>query len=377
MLKDFEEIECSEAEYYDNLGRFHDMPYYVRAKCYTKEYEWGSATISEWDLDLWDSVTVYLDVVNFPPTIVKRILEDDDLDGIVDKGYDTFMEATVNYSKANIFFYSYSKPVDHNLELECEKEKLVECVDGVSSWINDYIDYLVKVAEDFLRAKKPEELSEVKCEKCGVTLRRYEYTYHQRDHEIQEAKRQFREIQGRIYEIDEREYPLAFKYFRDEIDELIVSKVLPIFKDFADKINLEISKRGITYLNSPQLHIISDIQEEIIRNVPRTVREKFISRMTILPSVLSNGGLTKFINMTVNGQIIQGHPHNFSVDVKRKRERFYVHIYLNGDQIGYLKIDDKIRDKIKRMISQYVDQEDVERITEDLYNKVKEKTELE
>ncbi|QIW23807.1 hypothetical protein EWF20_06320 [Sulfolobus sp. S-194] len=370
MLKDFEEIVCTKEEYYDTFGRFHEVPYYVPAKCYMKEYEWGTATILEDDLDtdFGNSLAVYLDIVNFPPPIVEHIIEEDE-------GYDAIVEATMNYSKASIFFYSATIPVDYNLELECDKDKLVECIDNVSSWINDYIKYLVKVAEDFLRKNKPEELSEVKCEKCGVTLRKYEYPYHLETHKIEEAKRQLKEIEERIYEgIDEKEYPLAFKYFRSEIDKLITTKLLPVFKDLAEKINQKISEMGIIHLNSNQLYVLNDIQEEIIKNVPKIIRDKFILEMTIIPAVLSNSALDKFINMTVNDQIIERKAYNFSVNVKRKRDRFYVHMYLNDDHIAYFRVDAKTKDKIRSKIAEYIiDEKKVEEITQELYNKVREK----
>lgn len=370
MLKDFEEIVCTKEEYYDEFGRFHELPYYVPAKCYMKEYEWGTATILEDDLDIefGDSLTVYLDIVNFPPLIVEHVIEDDE-------GYDAIVEATMNYGKASISFYPGMIPVDYNLELECDKDKLVECVDNVSSWINDYVKYLVKVAEDFLRKNKPEELSEVKCEKCGVTLRKYEYPYHLEAHEIEEAKRQLKEIEERIYEgIDEKEYPLAFKYFRSEIDKLISTKLLPVFKNLAERINQEISEMGIIHINSRQLSLLKDIQEEIIKNVPKIIRDKFILEMTIIPAILSNSALDKFINMTVNGQIIEKGTYNFSVNVKRKRGWFYVHMYLNGDHIAYFRVDAKTKDKIRSKVAEYViDEKKVEEITEELYNKVREK----
>ena len=368
MLRDFEEIECTKEEYYDDLGKFHEVPYYVPAKCYMKEYEWGTATILEDDLDLGDSIIVYLNIVDFPPPIVNRVVEEDE-------GYDSIVEATMDYDKANIFFSSATIPVDYNLELECTKEKLAECVDNVSSWINDYIKYLVKVAEDFLRKNKPDELSEVKCEKCDITLRKYEYPYHLEMHEINEAKRQLKEIEEKIYDgIDENEYPLAFKYFRNEVNKLISSKLLPVFKDLAEKINQEISKMGIIHLNSNQLYVLRDIQEEIIKNVPKKIRDKFILEMTIIPAILSTSALSKFINMTVNEQTIQERSHNFSVNVKRKRGRFYVHMYLNGNHIAYFKVDGKIKDKIRSKVAQYViDKEKVEKISEDLYSQIKEK----
>lgn len=265
-----------------------------------------------------------------------------------DEGYDVIIESTMNYDRAHIFFYADWIPVDYNLELECEKEKLVECIDNVSSWINDYIKYLVKIAEDFLRKNKPEELSEVKCERCGDVLKKYEYPHHLEMHEIEDAKKQLKEIKEKIYEeINENDYPLAFKYFRDEIDKLISSKLLPIFKDLAEKINEEIRKMGPIHLNANQLYVLRDIQAEIIKNVPKRIREKFIVEMTIIPAILSTSALDKFINMTVNDQIIQEQSHNFSVNVKRKRGRFYVYMYLNGNRIAYFKINGKIRDKIK------------------------------
>ncbi|MFP3207757.1 MAG: hypothetical protein RXQ73_03660 [Caldivirga sp.] len=153
MLRGFRRIQCTEEEYYDEFGRELDIPYYVEAECYAKEYEWGTATVSARDLDVaeyfGDLVPVYLNVVGFPPLIVNRITEDND-------GYDAVIEATINYGKASVIYDSGSIPVDYNLEIECKKEELVKCIDNVSSWINDYIEYLTRVAEDYLRRSKPE-----------------------------------------------------------------------------------------------------------------------------------------------------------------------------------------------------------------------------
>jgi hypothetical protein len=166
---------------------------------------------------------------------------------------------------------------------------------------------------------------------------------------------------------------IAFKYFRNEVDKLIVVNSA-CFKDLAEKINQEISKMGIIHLNSNQLYVLRDIQEEIIKNVPKKIRDKFILEMTIIQVILSTSALSKFINMTVNEQIIQERSHNFSVNVKRKRGRFYVHMYLNGNHIAYFKVDGKIRDKIRNKVTQYViDKEKVEKIIEDLYSQIKEK----
>jgi len=70
----FREVECTEEEYYDEFGGFHELPRYESAVCYQKEYEWGTATISKLELDEYlDDVTVYLNVDL--PTTVMRIID--------------------------------------------------------------------------------------------------------------------------------------------------------------------------------------------------------------------------------------------------------------------------------------------------------------
>ncbi|PLC68079.1 hypothetical protein B7L70_05130 [Vulcanisaeta sp. EB80] len=97
MEKGFEEINCIIREYYDDYGRFHEIPFYESTICYQKEYEWGTAIISALDLDLdeVDEVTVYLNINDFPPTIVERIIDDPELDD----AYDELIDATYDYKK--------------------------------------------------------------------------------------------------------------------------------------------------------------------------------------------------------------------------------------------------------------------------------------
>ncbi len=49
----------------------------------------------------------------------------------------------------------------------------------------------------------------------------------------------------------------------------------------------------------------------------------------------------------------------------------YAHIYVNGNHIAYLKVDGRIKDKIRNKIAEHlIDPIEIERITEELYNKM-------
>ncbi len=382
MEKGFEEINCTVREYYDDYGRFHEIPFYESAICYQKEYEWGTATISALDLDLDEvsEVTVYLNINDFPPTIVERIIDDPELND----AYDELIDATYDYKKANLSFYSDIVPVDYNLELLCKKDELISCVENVSSWINDYIEYLKRVAEGLLRKYKPDELNNVECPKCHITIRKYEYEYHLTQHEIEEAKEQFHVIRRMIsdeYVIPDRaQYPLAFKYFEDDIKNLIKVKILPMYKGLAREINKKIEEKGISTLNLSLnlrqfLHYFSDIPELIIKNVPREIRREFVLEYTNISRILSSSALEKFINIIENEERIPEISNlHFSTKLERKNGMYYVHIYVNGNHIAYLKVDGKIKNKIRNIVAQYlIDPVGIEKITENLYNEIRQK----
>ena len=303
----FEEFGCSAEEYYDDYGKFHVIPRYKSVRCYQKEYEWGTATIRSLDLDE-DEVTVYLNVNDFPPAIVRRINDGSADYPELDNAYAHLVDATYHYERANLSFYPDVNPVDHNLELFCEKDELISCVESVSSWINDYIKYLEGKAEDLLRKIKPDELNDVRCPKCGIIMKKYELEYHLAQHEFDEAKEQFNIVSKIInneYTIpDKSEYPLAFKYFEKDIKDLLKIKILPLHKGLADEINKRISeeveKRGVLHLNLNQfLYYFMDIPELIIKNVPKEIRKEFILEYTSIRTVLSSSALDKFINLIV------------------------------------------------------------------------------
>jgi len=380
MKNGFKETECTEEEYYDKYGRYHEMPYYKSAKCYQKEYEWGTATVRSSHLDL-DEVIVYLDVKNFPPIIVERIIDGSTDYKELDDAYADLVDASYHYEKADLSFYPDSVPVDHNLELSCKRDELISCIENISSWINDYIKYLEEKAEELLRKYKPDELNDVKCPKCGIIMKKYELEYHLEQHEFEEAKEQFYKIKKMVedaYKIpDKSEYQLAFKYFEKDIKDLLKIKILPLYKGLADEINKRISeeveKRGVLHLNLKQfLYHFMDILELIIKNVPKEIRKEFILEYTSIPTVLSSSALDKFINLIESDTTIQEirNPH-FTIKLKKKRGMCYVHIYVNEEPIAYLKVDDKIKDKIRNKIAEHlIDPTEIERITEELFRAI-------
>ena len=382
MKNGFKETECTE-EYYDGYGRYHVMPYYKSAKCYQKEYEWGTATVRSSHLDL-DEVIVYLDVKDFPPIIVERMIDGSMDYNELDDAYADLIDASYHYEKADLSFNPDSVPVDHNLELFCKRDELISCIENISSWINDYIKYLEEKAEELLRKHKPDELNDVKCPKCGIIMKKYELEYHLEQHEFEEAKEQFYKIKKMVedaYKIpDKSEYQLAFKYFEKDIKDLLKIKILPLYKGLADEINKRIREeygeekriRG-SHLNLKQfLYHFMDIPELIIKNVPKEIRKEFILEYTSIRTVLSSSALDKFINLIESDMTIQEirNPH-FTIKLEKKRGMCYAHIYVNENHIAYLKVDGKIKDKIRNKIAEHlIDPIEIERITEELYNKM-------
>ncbi|EHP71318.1 hypothetical protein MetMK1DRAFT_00001270 [Metallosphaera yellowstonensis MK1] len=45
---------------------------------------------------------------------------------------------------------------------------------------------------------------------------------------------------------------------------------------------------------------------------------------------------------------------NFTIKLKKKRGMCYAHIYVNENHIAYLKVDGKIKDKIRNKIAEHL-----------------------
>jgi len=59
------------------------------------------------------------------------------------------------------------------------------------------------------------------------------------------------------------------------------------------------------------------------------------------------------------------------VGVKRKRGNYYVRVYANGGRIAYLRVDARLREKIRRVVGdRLVEPERIEETVEKLYNQV-------
>jgi hypothetical protein len=57
--------------------------------------------------------------------------------------------------------------------------------------------------------------------------------------------------------------------------------------------------------------------------------------------------------------------------VKGKRGNYYVRVYANGGQIAYLKVDARLREKIRRVVGdRLVEPERIEETAEKLYDQV-------
>jgi hypothetical protein len=61
---------------------------------------------------------------------------------------------------------------------------------------------------------------------------------------------------------------------------------------------------------------------------------------------------------------------SFSIRVKRKRGRLYVHLFNNDKQVAYLRVDERLKDKIRMKVAECLeDPEEIETTTEELYRK--------
>jgi hypothetical protein len=375
----FERISCTERCYYDEFGRELRTPYYASATCYQKKYWWGIATLTKTDIDLaedyYDPITVYLQVYDYPPTIVRRILDGSADYKELDDAFNELIDSALNYDKADIYLGYGDIPVDHDIELACKREDLIGCVENISSWIGDFMEYLKKKAEELLRKYKPDELEDYRCPRCGVLIKNYEREYHLADHEMDDAREQLREVERIISEElripSSSEYPLAFKHFEREIEEMLESKILPLFRGVADEINRRIEEKGLRHLGVHKLYYLEDIVD-LLKSIPREIRWMVVGKYTIIPSILSNGAyeaLMKAIDNDASLRELMRRP-SFSIRVKRKRGGLYIHLFNNDKQIAYLRVDERLKDKIRMKVAECLeDPEEIETTTEELYRK--------
>lgn len=332
----FERISCTERCYYDEFGRELWTPYYASATCYQKKYWWGIATLTKTDIDLaedyYDPITVYLQVYDYPPTIVRRILYGSADYKELDDAFDELIDSALNYDKADIYLGYGDIPVDHDIELACKRKDLIGCVENISLWIGDFMEYLKKKAEELLRKYKPDELEDYRCPRCGVLIKNYEREYHLADHEMDDAREQLREVERIISEElripSSSEYPLAFKHFEREIEEMLESKILPLFRGVADEINRRIEEKGLRHLGVHKLYYLEDIVD-LLKSIPREIRRMVVGKYTKIPSILSNRAyeaLMKAIDNDESLRELMRRP-SFSIRVKRKRGG-YISTYL-------------------------------------------------
>jgi hypothetical protein len=350
--------------------------------CYQKEYEWGTATISKLELgEYLDDVTVYLNVDL--PTTVMRIIDGSTDYQELDDAYVELVDASF---KQGFSLSSGTTPDDYNVELDCKRDELEIYVKNLTHYVKDYVEYLGRVAEELLGKHKPDELGAVACEKCGATLKRYGYGYHLEEHEVEEAEEELAAVEEAIeeFKLPERpRYPLAYKHFEAKIRELINAKILPLYKDLGGEVNRKIGeKRGVKgeyTLNLKQfLYYFRDAVELIAANVPRELRRDFVEKYTDVRGVLSQSAYEKLLNLLaeentgkIEKALGEGVEYSFSVGVKGKRGNYYVRVYANGGQIAYLKVDARLREKIRRVVGdRLVEPGRTEETAEKLYDQV-------
>ncbi|MDT7887756.1 MAG: hypothetical protein RQ885_02130 [Desulfurococcales archaeon] len=375
----FERISCTELCYYDEFGRELRTPYYASTTCYQKKYWWGIATLTKTDIDLVenddDPISVYLQVYDYPPTIVRRILDGSADYKELDDAFNELIDSVLNYDKVDIYLGYDSIPVDHDIELACKRKDLIGCVENISSWIGDFIEYLKKKAEELLRKYKPDELEDYRCPRCGVLIKNYEREYHLADHEMDEAREQLREAERIVSEElripSSSEYPLAFKHFEREIEEMLESKILPLFRGVADEINRRIEEKGLRHLGVHKLYYLEDIVD-LLKSIPREIRWMVVGKYTIMPFILSGTAYETLMEAIDNDEALKElmRRPSFSIRVKRKRGGLYIHLFNNDKQVAYLRVDERLKDKIRMKVAECLeDPEEIETTTEELYRK--------
>jgi hypothetical protein len=375
----FERISCTEPCYYDEFGRELWTPYYAPATCYQKRYWWGIATVAKTDIDPAgnddDPISVYLQVYDYPPTIVRRIFDGSADYRELDDAFNELIDSSLNYDKADIYLDDDSIPVDHDIELTCKREDLIGCIENISSWIGDFMEYLKGKAEELLRKYKPDELEDYRCPRCGVLVKNYEREYHLADHEMDDAREQLRGVERIVSEElripSSSEYPLAFKHFERKIEEMLESKILPLFRGVADEINRRIEEKGLRHIGVHKLYYLEDIVD-LLKNIPREIRRMVVGKYTKMPFILSNTAYEALMGAIDNDEALRELMRRpiLSVKVKRKRGRVYIHLFNNNKQIAYLRVDETLRDKIRMKVAECLeDPEEIEATTEELYRK--------
>jgi hypothetical protein len=370
LERGFKKIWCVEEIYhYDELEGFHEIPYYTHTTCYQKEYPWGTATIEESDLEESD-ITVYINVRGFPTAVVERIVDGSLYHPELDKAYDDLIMASYEYQGAEIVYDVGDTPVEHNFELLCRGEEILDCIDNISSIVYDFTEYLERVAVDLLRKYKPEELEEFKCPRCGATIPGLERDRHVAEHEFEEARRvivERHEIPGRP------QYPLAYKYFEAEIKDLLVKEILPMFEGLAREINRRIRERRLKRLSINQLHHIGDILE-IIKRVPKEIRNYFVE-LTKLDEIMSEHDFIELLDIIEDDRELEriARKPSFNIKLEVRRGIRYIRLYANERRIARLKVDERIKEKIRRKIAEHlVDPREVDIVTEELYRRMQE-----
>jgi len=171
----FKTVECVGEEYYDEFGRFREIPRYVTAECLCVSYDWGRACVEYSDLEILEylrELDVYAYVNEFPETLIDRVAEvasDDDIEYLEFRAVSEFGESRGIELMIDRGFI----PIDHHLVFSCRFEELVECVENFSKWVHDFLEFINEEGEKILAKYSPQDLELVTCSLCGAVMRRY------------------------------------------------------------------------------------------------------------------------------------------------------------------------------------------------------------
>lgn len=371
----FKTVECVGEEYYDEFGRFREIPRYVTAECLCVSYDWGRACVEYSDLEILEylrELDVYAYVNEFPGTLIDRVAEvasDDDIEYLEFRAVSEFGESRGIELMIDRGFI----PIDHHLVFSCRFEELVECVENFSKWVHDFLEFINEEGEKILAKYSPQDLELVTCSFCGAVMRRYLLGRHVEEHEVKEAGEELKLLKKFLEMVDgvpdikdlEESFPKAVERHRSEVLELLKRKWLS--SRHSEEIAREVSKYLVEgeVIGLHNFGKLARVYRLLLEGVPDYVLEEFISSKTSLPSILSEGAMRELMRRLKTRTPIregEGCGEDFSVGLVKKEKRNALKIYVVvkcGNQVlasvrlGPMSIT-KLREELTRKIGSEV-----------------------
>lgn len=349
MREGFRTVECVREEYYDEFGRFHEIPHYITSECLCNSYEWGRLCVEVPDLEVSDYLSeldVYVHADDFPEILINRVAEvagDDDIEYLEFEVVDNFAEDR----GIKVMLDSGLTPTAHHFILSCRFEELIECVTNVSNWMRDLLELINEEGEKILAKYSPQDLELVTCSVCDAVIRRYLLDQHVREHEVKEANEELELLKAFLKMINgtpdlkdvEESFPKAVEKRRDEVLDLLRSKWLSSrhAEEVAQKVNDRLKGGGVIGLHN--FGRLAEVYRLLLKEVPDYVLEEFIISKTVLPSILSEESmkeLMKRLKTCTPVQESEGCGDDFNVYLTKREKKNALRIYVNvkcGDKV--------------------------------------------